>query len=198
MSFSGTLENLNRRIREVIEENEDLELSVTEVDGVEIRTIDESRGRFGFVRQLSWAQFESQLLIGSGTSAITKHVEDKRLNKPFVDSKHGKRLFDFGEKNELEGPLVIMSLDWKEVLEMIQPFVGGLSDDFSVIPELDIRFGDVPKIDVLKNGLTPSLNGLYRTGKGYQMYHHQIQPGGAPVATLGFLGLLNFVVDADK
>lgn len=191
MSFSETLANFNRRISEVIEESETLEYSVEEFEGIEIHSVKDTRNAFGWFQNPNWARVDSQLLISFSSSTIKNHIT-KMKESPFVDSAGGKRLWQFAKDQEIAGPIAVMNIDWKKILKLIEPFLAG-ADDFEVIPELEIRFGDLPDIDTLVNGIEPSITGVYRTPKGFQMYQQQVQPGGSPVATLAYSALASFL-----
>ena len=194
MSFSETLANFNKRIEEVVEENEQLEFQVDEFEGIQIRTVKDLRNAWGWNNSPSWVQIESQLLIAFDKDALIKHIRAMKEDEAeFTDAPGAKRIFQFAKDQEIEGPIAVFNMDWKAALEMVKPFVRTF-EDFELIPELDIRFRDIPKVDVLVNGVEPSVTGVYRTKNGFQMYQQQVQPGGSPVATFAFSAIASFLL----
>lgn len=194
MSFSETLSNFNKRIEEVVEENDELEFQVDEIEGVKVHTVKDLRNAWAWYNSPSWVQVDSQLLIAFDKEALFKHVRAiKEGEAEFKDAPGVKRMFEFAEKEGLEGPIAAFNIDWKSALEMVKPYVG-MVGDYELIPELEIRFSDIPEIDVLVNGVKPSVTGVYRTKNGFQMYQQQVQPGGSPVATFAFSGIASFLL----
>ena len=76
-----------------------------------------------------------------------------------------KKLFEFGESIGSEGPIAIIRIDTKRLLEMYWPMLvlGFLGD-----------YHEVPGTETMTNGLTPNLSASFRTENGYQLYHKSV------------------------
>lgn len=196
MSFEGTLTNFNKRIEEQVNEQETLELELTEHNGIEIRSVTASNfGWFSLTQQVSWAMVGDELVIGFDPKGIQSHIENVAKDNSFNSTSQAARLYEVANEIGSDGPVAIMSIDWNQVLLFVGMVFDFSNEDDFLFQGLEIAASDIPPFTALRKHLTPNLTGLYKTKNGFQIYQQQVHPGGSPVASFAFSGILSLVVD---
>ena len=79
------------------------------------------------------------------------------------------------------------------------PALGAALGNTQPIPELDFSISDLPPVEALVNGVTPSTSALYRTKNGFRMVEKSVLPGNMTVGITGIgIGLLLPAVQAAR
>ena len=167
MAFVDTIEAFSLRIKELVEQNDDLIFELNKVDDVVVYSV-EGNGLRDWGGEVCFAQAGNRLLLSNDFKKLESHVKNSANIKPddtlFVQPDI-KKLFAFGESIGSEGPIAIIRIDTKRLLEMYwHMLVLGFLGDYH----------EVPGTETMTNGLTPNLSASFRTENGYQLYHKSV------------------------
>ena len=198
-SFQPRFKKINQAIADEISfQNNGTAYQVKESSGSEIRSIQAGLVNF------SWCLVEDQILIGLDPSALRSQLRKRKNSRSkWVSDPHFARLFAGTEtkaKNDQYGdPIAVTTTDYSSILRLAMPALGAAFGNTQPIPELDFSVSDLPPVEAIVNGVTPSTSALYRTKNGFRMVEKSVLPGNMTVAITGVgIGLLLPAVQATR
>jgi hypothetical protein len=180
MSFFESFEEFNARIAEIADDEGGARLLSQDVDGTLMYTLDSDPD---FVPDLSWCLHGGRLCIALDAPTLTRWMTS---GEPTIrkDAAVQQALND-AESCGLSDPLSLTRIDLANVIRLVM----SMSSMFApAMEDAPFRLSDLPPVDVLVNGVEPSVSLVFRTDDGFEVYSRQTIPGAAPGASLAAIG----------
>ncbi len=146
-----------------------------------------------FPVELCWAHANDQLIFATDTDLVAAQIDRMIDGDTYADTERAKQLIAFGKENDFGNPVAITTLDPVKLMEIFFHFTmmfGVMDDDKELLP--GFTFGDIPKLDVLAEGLDSGATGVYRTPAGVEAFSRHTLPGSSPPLTMLVVGGATF------
>ncbi len=169
----------------------------------EIYSLPLRRNFFG-PRTLAWSHVREELIFGSEIETVKRHIDDTKAGRTFSKTRAYADLIQFGKQNQLDNPIAVGTVDLATVARELMKLLGRFMQEDSKLFG-NLKFGDIPNVEVLTDGVEPSVLAVYRSENGFQLYGRQTLPGSSPVVSLlaggalaGVTGLDQLIVDETR
>lgn len=146
-----------------------------------------------FPVELCWAHANDQLIFATDTDLIAAQIDRMIDGDTFADSERAKQLIEFGKENNFGNPVAVSTLDPVKLMEVFFHFTEMfrfMDDDDELFS--GFTFGDIPKLEVLSEGLDSAATGVYRTPEGIEAFSRHTPPGSSPPVTMLVVGGASF------
>ena len=150
----------------------DVEVTVLPIEGVPMPV------------KVYWCQSNGELLFSLDLNTLKKHLQGFKLERTLVSQEVVKSVLDFAKAQGHEDIVSINYLDTKKIIEI----------GYSLLPmarmmgiEIPEEFAP-PEIEVLTNGMGPSVCGIFQTDVGFELIGRQTPPSSSALASVSILG----------
>lgn len=181
MTFYDNLQTFHDGLQALLEtEGGYSKLVAEEVEGIEthrVETTTEMAMMAAFIPEPIWFLRGGKLCI-----ALEKETAAQWIKSPgdlLPSDPHYQRLAADAQKFGLPNPIGLTRIEMADVFRLLMSFSSML--DMAGAP---IRASDLPSVDVLVNGMEPSVSAIYRTPRGFEFIARQTLPSSAPGATV--------------
>jgi len=148
-------------------------------------------------RMLAWSNVREELVLATDVESIKRHIDNTQEDRTFATTDACKDLLEFGEQNQLGNPIAVGTIDVATLARELMNIFGGFTRDDSEIFG-NLKFGDIPDIKVLTNGVEPNVFAVYRAKNGFQLYGRQTLPNSSPVVSVLAGAALSGVANLDR
>ncbi len=197
MSFPAVYETVIETISEWPEVEDLLETS-THRDFEIYEVKPKPMGFMFFPVELCWAHANDQLIFATDTDLVAAQIDRMIDGDTFADTGRAKQLIEFGKENGFGNPVAVSTLDPVKLMEIFFHFTvmfGFMDDEEELLP--GFTFGDIPKLEVLSEGLDSGATGVYRTPAGIEAFSRHTLPGSSPPVTMLMMGGASFTRSSD-
>lgn len=142
---------------------------------------------------LCWAHADDQLIFASTIELVADQIDRMIDGDTFAETERADQLKNFGLQKEYGNPVAITTLDPVKLIELYFQVVtmwGVVDDNAELLP--GFTMGDIPDVKILTDGVDSSVNGVYRTPNGFEMYGRNTLPGSSPPVSMLTIGGMTF------
>ncbi len=182
MSFQDMLNRINVRVGQFMQNNG---MAFREVanNGITIHSIE--MNDFGMPTSFSYALVEKYLVFSLDPATIGNFARNLRGEKNFSRKPAVEALFADCERLKLARPTMVAELDVAAIAKLVIPFFMQFMGDQPMTPNGELKFSDLPTVEVLTKNVEPNLSALFKTETGFQILHRQTYPGTSPLCFAG-------------
>jgi hypothetical protein len=180
MSFPAIFKKLNRSIEESIEEMGGRAKFETKMIGEnEFYTFRENAWA-----EVTWGLIDDQWYFAKTVDDITAHLAGQPKGNRLSENPQVVEMFEFGDKEGYGNPIAVFDFNLPSLLKGVWMFTTMIDKDEPMSSKFDLRFRDVPELEVLIKGVQPNIAAVYRTENGFQLLQRQTYPSASPSVTV--------------
>ena len=134
-----------------------------------------------------WCLIDDQLMFGLDQSALRSQIRKrKRKSGKLIQEDSFHRLFG-NPDDPSDDPIGLSLSDYGNAIQVGLPAVSVMLGNSTPHPDFPFSMSDLPPVEVLVNGITPNIGGIYRDRNGFRLVEYAVIPGNSSVAVTGVL-----------